>query len=94
MDKLWSTKDLLGQYYRDLLVCRYRLNHCSLKFFLRISKRWIIPRKLSNIIKFPPCDTCIFLKSHKRPWRTKGKHSSGSINKPPETRSGAMTSIE
>ena len=29
MDKLWSTKDLLVQDEREILVWHHRLNHCS-----------------------------------------------------------------
>ena len=35
----------------------------------------------------------MFGKSYKRPWRTKSKHSSGSLRKPLDTRTGVVTSI-
>ena len=94
MAKLWSTENILGRDEREILVFHHRLNHCYLKSLLRLSKRGIIPRNISNIRKFPPCVTCLFGKSHKRPWRTKGKHSGGSIRKPSETRTGAINSID
>ena len=94
ISKLWSTKDLLGQYKREILVWNHRLNHLSFKYLIRISKRGIIISNISRIIKLPPCVACIFGKSHKRPCRTKGKHSSGSIRKPSDTRSGATNSID
>ena len=55
MDKLWSTKELLGRDKRELLVWYYRLNHCYLKSLLRLSKRGIISRKLSEISPPPLC---------------------------------------
>ena len=73
MDKLWSTEDILVQDERDLLVWHHRLNHCSLKSLIRLSKRGVIPRKLRKIRKLPPCVAFIFGNPHKRPWSTKGK---------------------
>ena len=93
MANILSTRDLLGQDYREILVWHHRMNHCSLKFLLIISKRGLIPRKIINIRKLPPCVTFLFVKSHKRPWRTKGKLSGRSISNPLETRPGSMTSI-
>ena len=77
MAKLWSTKDILGWYNMNLLVWHHKLNHCSFKSLIRLSKRGVIPRNISRIRKLPPFFAYIFLKSHKRPWSTKGKHSSG-----------------
>ena len=71
---IWSTKDILGWDKRELLVCYHRLKHYYFKSLLRISKRGIIPRKLSKIRKIPPCVTCLFGNYHKRPWRTKDKN--------------------
>ena len=90
MAKLWSTEDLLGQDERELLVCHHRLNYCSLKTLIKLSDRGIIPRKLISIRKIPPFVAYIFENYHKRPWRNKGKLSSGSIKNPSETRPGAM----
>ena len=84
----------MGRDERELLVSHHRMNHCSFKYLIRLSKRGIIPRKLINIRKLPPCVACIFGKYHKRSWRTKVKHSSLAIRKPSETRPGAMTSID
>ena len=39
MAKLWSTEELLGQNKGELLVWHNRLNHCSFKLILRLSKR-------------------------------------------------------
>ena len=47
MAKLWSTEDLLGQYERELLVWHHRLKHCSFKYLIILSKRLIIPWKIS-----------------------------------------------
>ena len=51
MAKLWSTKELLGQYERGVRFWRLRLNYCSFKYLLIIFKRGIIPRNISNIRK-------------------------------------------
>ena len=93
MANMWSTKDLLRQNERDLLVWHYRLNHCSLKFLFRLSKRGLIPRKLGKIRKIPPCVACLFVKSHKMPCRTKRKRPGRPTRKPSETRPVAMNSI-
>ena len=60
MDKLWSTEDLLVQDKRELLVWHHRLNHCSFKSLLRISKMWIITKELRNIITSPLCRLIIW----------------------------------
>ena len=77
MVRTWLTKDPLGRDDRDLLVWNHRLNHCSFKYLLRLSKRGAIPRNILDIRKFPPCVACLFGKCHKRPWSTKGKLSGG-----------------
>ena len=94
MAKLWSTEDLLGQDEGDILVWNHNLNRCSFKYLLRLSKRLIITSNINKVRKLPPCVAYLFRKSHKRPWRTKGKHSGGSTRKPSETRPGAMTLID
>ena len=48
MAKLWSTKYLLVQDERGLLVWYHILNHCSFKSLLRLSKRGIIPKSHNN----------------------------------------------
>ena len=72
--KLCSTEDLLGWDEREILFWHQRPNHCSFKSLIRLSSRGVIPRKLIKIRKLPPFVACIFGKSHKRPWSTKGKH--------------------
>ena len=94
MAKLWSTKGLLGQNNRYLLVCHHRLNHFSFKSLIRISNIGIIPRKIKKIRKLPPFVAYLFGDSHKGPCRTKGKLSGGPIRKSSETRPGAMISID
>ena len=93
MAKLWSTEDILGWDEGDLLVWHHRLNHRSLKYLLRLSKRGIITRKLSKV-RPPPCVTCLFGEPHKRPRRTKGKRSDRSISETLENRTREMTSID
>ena len=75
----------------ELPVWHHRLNHCSLKYLLRLSKRGIIIKNLSKVKKLPPCVACMFGKSHKRPWSTKEKLS-GVFS--PETRPRVMASID
>ena len=53
MAKLWSTKCLMGQDKREILVWNHMMNHCSFKSLIRLSKRGITPRKLRNIINSP-----------------------------------------
>ena len=72
----------MGRDERELLVWYHRMNLCSLKYLLRLSKRVIISINLSKIRKLSPCDTNLLGNYHKMPWRTKGKHSSRSIRKP------------
>ena len=66
ISQIWSTKDLLGQDEREILLWYHRLNHCSFKSLIRLPQRGVIPKKLRNIIKLTPCVACIFTKSHKR----------------------------
>ena len=94
MEKLWSTKDLLEQDEREILVWHHSLNHFSLKYFLGISKRWAIPSKLRKVRKLASCVACFFGKYHNRTLRTKVKHSCGFIRKPSDTRPGAMNFID
>ena len=94
MSNLWSTEDLLARDERKLLVWHHILNHCSLKSLVRLSKRGVITRNIIRIRKIPPCVTCLFGNSHKRPCRTKGKQLDGSIRKPLDTRPGSMTPID
>ena len=49
MIMLWSTKNLLRRDEREILVWHHNLNHCYFKYFLRLSKRVIIPRNISKI---------------------------------------------
>ena len=78
----------MGLDEREILVWHHRMNYLSLKYLARLSKSEVIQRKLIKIIKLPPCVACIVVKSHKRPWKTKGKHSRGSIRNSLETRPG------
>ena len=54
MANLWSTKELFGRGERELLVWHHRLNHCSFKYLLRLSKRLINTRKLIRFRNLPP----------------------------------------
>ena len=94
MAKLWSTKDLLGQDGREILVWHPRLNHCSFKSLTRIYNIGILPSNLRRVRKLPPCVTCMFGKSHKRPWRTKGNLPGCLTRKPSDNRPRAVTSID
>ena len=59
MAKLWSTKDILGRDEREILVWYQSLNHFPFKSLIRLSKRGIISRKLSNIRTPPPPLCCL-----------------------------------
>ena len=72
--KLWSTKYIMGRDEMEILVWQHRMNHFSFKFLIRLTKSGVIIRKLSKIIKIPPCVACMFGKSQKIPRRTKVKH--------------------
>ena len=94
MGRLWSTEDIIGQDDRELLFWHHRLNYCSFKYLLRISRRGIIFKNISKVRKLPPCVSCSFGKSHKRTWSTKSKHSNMLIRNTSDTRHGAMASID
>ena len=53
MDKLWYTTDLLGWDNRETLVWHHRLKHCTFNTPIRLSKRVIIPKKLTKVRKTP-----------------------------------------
>ena len=90
--KMLSIKDLLVWDEREILFWHHILNHCTLKYLIIWSNTGIIPRNISKS-RPPPCVAFLFGKYHKRPWRTKVKHSGGSISNTPKNRPGAMTSI-
>ena len=94
MAKMCSTEDLLGQDEMEILVYHHSLNHYSFKSFLRLSRIGIIHNNIGNVKKLPPSVACLFVKYHRRPWRTKGNQLGGTIKKPSETIPGAMTSID
>ena len=72
----------------ELLVWHHRMNHCSFKSLLRLSKRERIVRNISKVIKLPPCISYLFVKYHKRPQRNKVKLPGTLIRKPSETSTG------
>ena len=82
MAKLCTTDEFLEWDEREILVWHHRMNNFSFKSILRLYKRDIIPRKLFRTRKLPPCVACIFGNYHKRPWRTKTKHSDDQSGKP------------
>ena len=82
MLNLWSTKEILGQEEREILVFNHRINHCTFKYTPQLSKRGIILRKISMLIKIPPCVACLFGNYQNIRKRTKVKHSGGSTRKP------------
>ena len=82
MAKLWSTENILGRDNMELLVWHHMINHCSLKSLLRLSKRGVIPRKYSKIIKISPCVACLFGRYHKTPWRIKENSQAGKSGNP------------
>ena len=92
--KLWPTKENLVWDKREILVWNHRLNHCSFKYLLRLSKRGIITNNLIKVKKTPPYVACLFGNYYKRPWRTKGKRSGGSISKHSGAIPGAMKLID
>ena len=53
INKIWSTKDLLGRDTREIMVWNHRQNNCTFNPLVVLSKRGLIPR---NIRKFrhPP----------------------------------------
>ena len=66
IDNMWSIEDLLGREEREILVWHHSLNHCSLKYLPRLSKRGIIPRKLRKVRTLPPYVDCLFGNYHRR----------------------------
>ena len=65
-------------------IVRYNhmLNHCSFKYLPKLSKRGVIPRKYSKIIKISPCVACLFGRYHKTPWRIKENSQAGKSGNP------------
>ena len=55
MAKLWSTKDVLGRHDGEILFLHHRLNHCSFKSLLVLSKKGVISNKISKVVTPPPC---------------------------------------
>ena len=48
MDKMWSTKDLLGKYTRGILFWNQKLNHCTFIYLFILSKMGMISRNIRN----------------------------------------------
>ena len=82
MYKMWYTKDLFGRDEREIMVWTNRLNHCTFKSHIVLSKRVIIFNNISRVGKLPPCMDYIFVKSHRKIWRDRGKRTGGYIRKP------------
>ena len=67
MYKLWLTKDLIGQDEREILVWQHRLNLCSFKYLLRLYRRIITPKNISQVKKLTPYLNFLFGRYHRRP---------------------------
>ena len=80
IEKITSPKHL-SPLQQQFLSVHYKLNHLPFTIMLRLSNTSILPRwflKLRNY--FPPCVSCLFGKTHRRPWRHKSSTTStGSV---------------
>jgi Reverse transcriptase (RNA-dependent DNA polymerase)/GAG-pre-integrase domain len=79
--KMSSRSDNLSS---EMLKWHHRLSHISFKRIQRMSRRGQLPSYLSNC-PIPTCQSCMYGKMTRRPWRTKSKQkheSLGTIDKP------------
>lgn len=76
----------------ELLSWHNRLGHLSFDKLHHLASTGAIPRRLQNVHQ-PKCVSCIFGKSHKRPWRPKGKNKHH-IRSPDQVDPGDNTSID
>ena len=53
MEKLWSTKDILGQDEREILVWYHRMNHFTFKNLIKLSKSGIIINRIIKVMDIP-----------------------------------------
>ena len=67
IDKLWCINYFLGEYKMEILLWKNSRNHFTFNIFVRLSKRFIIPKNIINIRNLPPCVTCLYWKSHQIP---------------------------
>ena len=80
----------LSPLKQEFLSVHYKLNHPPFKIMLLLAKTSILPRRFLKLRNdLPPCISCLFGKSHCRPWRHKssdkssgGVLCSSDINKP------------
>jgi hypothetical protein len=69
----------------ELLRWHYRLGHLPFAILRLMAARGEIPKRLAAY-QVPPCQSCLYGKATKRPWRTKGQHRSKirTVTKPGE----------
>ena len=65
----------LSSLQQEFFSVHCKLNHLPFTIILHISKMSILPRRFLKLRNnFPPCVSCLFGKSYRRPWRHKSSH--------------------
>lgn len=77
---------------KELLAWHNHLGHLPFKDLQVFSSTGAIPRRLESV-PHPKCVSCIFGRSHHRPWRAKGKNKK-SIRSVEDTKPGDNASID
>ena len=61
----------------ELMRWHYCLNHLPFKCLFKLAKQGLLPKKILKA-NTPICPACQYGKMHRKPWRTKGNHSTAS----------------
>ena len=82
----------LSDLQKELLSWHNRLGHLPFSDLTSLATNGTIPKRLKDV-EHPKCVACIFGKSHRRPWRAKGK-SKHHIRSEDDLHPGDDTSID
>ena len=78
---------------KDLMALHCKMNHLPFPAMIKLAESGRINKRLAKLKnRLPVCMSCVFGRSHRRPWRNKGKP--GTIRKDDETEPGDCVSLD
>ena len=81
----------LSPLQQEFLSVHHKLFHLPFTIMLRLSKFGVLPKRFLKLRNnLPPCVSCMFGQSHRRPWRSKASASNvgGSLRRDSESKPG------